>query len=111
MSERIDSYLAEIDRRLKRQMPEKLRLERIAEMRGHPHLSVRDLVKHGVAADDAEVESLTNLGSPRTVAEDLIRQHRGYSRRSAWTLALFPILLTLSAQVFLFVYLPGVPWW
>ena len=54
MSERIDSYLAEIDRLLKRQMPEKLRLERIAEMRGHLHLSSRDLIDDGVAAEDAE---------------------------------------------------------
>lgn len=111
MSERIDSYLAEIDRLLKRQMPEKLRLERIAEMRGHLHLSSRDLIDGGVAAEDAEKESLRNLGAAREVAENLIRQQCGYSRRSAWMLALFPILLTLSSQAFLFVYLPGVPWW
>jgi len=84
MSERIETYLAELDRRLAIRVPEKRRSELIAELRSHLHLRAKD-------AGEDEAQTLEALGPLALVAEDLIRSESGVDVRSPWRLAALPL--------------------
>lgn len=83
MSERIEAYLSELDRRLVRRVPEPRRSELVAELRSHLHLQ---------AKDTDELGALTVMGPVRLVAEDLIRSESGVDTRSVWKLAAVPLV-------------------
>jgi hypothetical protein len=104
----IENYLEDLDRALGNRVPDAVRLNRVAEMRGHLHLSVRDLMANGHSEDDAIEKAVRQLGSARDVAYQFIRQHRGPSRRSAWTLSIWAFGFVLLANALGF-FLRSVP--
>ena len=108
MSERIESWLSSLDRELRGSVADVVREARVAEMRGHLHLSIQDLVSSGLSIEDAETEALRNLGSPLAVAGDFVRQARGFSRKSIWLLAWFPMVITVLPNI---LFLFNFPQW
>lgn len=114
MSNRLELYLETLRKHLGRHFEPSRLDEVIAEMRSHVTLSARDAERElGLEADEAVRSALLALGPVETVAEDLVRQHRGGTSKSVWQVARLPIalytipflLLTLNA---LATGIPGV---
>jgi hypothetical protein len=94
MSKRLESYLEDLRGRLVRHFEAKRLDEVIAEMRSHVTYSARDAqTELGMESDEAVRSALAALGPVGTVAEDLVRQHRGGTAKSDWQVARVPIAL------------------
>lgn len=100
-------YLVTLYAYLRKPLGEEIAGQRVAEIRSHLHLSIVDLRASGLSDDDAELDALRKLGSARMVADDLIRQHRGYGRKSAWVLALLPISLFVAIDL-IYIFAPAI---
>lgn len=83
MSDRIEAYLSELDRRLTRRVPEPRRSELIAELRSHLHLQAKDV---------GEEAALVAMGPIALLAGDLIRSESGVDVKSVWKLAAVPLI-------------------
>lgn len=99
MSDLVSVYLQHVDRLLAKHIPQPRRQEMIAELRSHLYFAAKDFMQLGVPADEAWHDALRRLGSAQVVADDLIRQYRGYDHRPAWRLAWLPLLLTALTLV------------
>lgn len=86
----IREFLSQLDQRLSRDVAEPKRRELLAEIEGNLKLAARDV---------GEAEAVRDLGSAAELADGLIRTHRGWSRASAWRLALVPALWIAGAWV------------
>lgn len=94
MSKRLESYLEDLRGRLVRHFEPKRLDEVIAEMRSHVTYSARDAqTELGMESDEAMRSALVALGPVDTVAEDLVRQHRGGTAKSDWQVARLPLAL------------------
>jgi hypothetical protein len=89
MSSRLQAYLDDLNGRLAPHLDDARRAEVLAELRSHLTLSARDAeAELDMTPDEAARAALRALGPVATVAEDLVRQHRGGTARSAWRVAL-----------------------
>ena len=77
MSE-VEAYLAELRAALGDRLPPSVHEARLREVRAHLRESSADL---------GEAEAARRYGRPRAVANGLVRSHRGYGERSAWSLS------------------------
>jgi hypothetical protein len=111
MSDLVEIYLSDVRKKLGKHMSEQVADIRIAELRSHLHLAIRDLAATGRSGGHAALQAIGNLGSSRVIADDLIYQHRGYRTRSAWLLAAFPISVLLAISVALYFVSWPLPWW
>lgn len=102
MNERIEAYLAVLNKHLEGRVRDDLRSQRVAELRSHLHLAIHDHMAGGMDEDASIRKSLQNLGSAKVVAEDLVRQHRGFDRKSPWILLTMPLGLLVVFQVLTF---------
>lgn len=90
---RTERYLAELERRLEKQVPPERRAEIIAELRSHLHFSALAEMEMGCTKAEAEARAMKQLGATASIAEDLALQLTGRSNRSAWHLAAVPFAL------------------
>lgn len=110
MNDRLDAYLNEVQKILSRHLPEQARAEKLAELRSHLHLACKDARKQAGSDDDAAREAIRQMGSARVVAEDLIRQYKGFDTKSEWVLAEKPLALAvaISAGFYIYPWFPGI---
>jgi hypothetical protein len=106
MNEPRDAMLTDIESRLRNRVPSDRLTAVVDELRSHLEMSVREHVDGGMSLEDAERTAVADFGSPKVIAERIIRRERGYDKRSAWRLAAVPILLLLLQTFVLFT--PGI---
>lgn len=102
MNERFDGYFEDLNVRLAPHFELNKRKEVIAELRSHATYGARDAQEElGLNLEEATRSALRSLGPVETVAEDLVRQHRGGTVKSPWRLLRFVIALYVLQAVIL----------
>lgn len=100
MNERFDEYFDDLNVRLAPHFELNRRKEVLAELRSHVTYSARDAQEElGLTLEEATKSALRAIGPVESVAEDLVRQHRGGTAKSVWRVLRVPLALYVFHSV------------
>ena len=105
MASLMQGYLTDLGRRLHLDQPE--RREIVRELRDHVEDRAQDLIETGVSSDEAVVHALEDLGTTKTIADQLYEVHS----RGSWYHTVLAVLPHILLALMFALHLWTTPAW